>query len=104
MTDIRQAREKLVKRILEGEGKAPTSDRRAAFDNQSLAEPLSSLVSKIATHAWQMTDDDFATARASRASEDQLFEMAVCAAVGQADRQYQTALAALQAATATERS
>jgi hypothetical protein len=35
-------------------------------------------------------------------SEDQIFEIAVCAAIGQATRQYDTALAALDAATGKE--
>jgi hypothetical protein len=40
---------------------------------------------------------DIAAARASGLSEDQIFETVVCAAVGQATRQYDTALAALKA-------
>jgi hypothetical protein len=39
---------------------------------------------------------------ASGLSEDQIFEIVVCAAVGQATRQYDTAFAALEAATERE--
>jgi len=39
MSDIRLARKALVRRILEGDGKASRSERRAAFDNSGLAEP-----------------------------------------------------------------
>lgn len=46
-----------------------------------------------------MTDEDIAAARAPGLSEDQIFEIVVCAAIGQAMRQYDTALAALEAAT-----
>ena len=57
------------------------------------------LIDKVAKHAHQVTDEDIAAARASGISEDQIFEMVVCAAIGQASRQYDTALEALEAAT-----
>ena len=102
MSDIRQAREALTRRILEGAGKASPSDRRAAFDNSGLAEPVGALVDKVARHAYRVTDEDIAAARESGRSEDQLFEIVVCAAIGQATRQYDTALAALETATGNE--
>jgi hypothetical protein len=40
--------------------------------------------------------------RTSGLSEDQIFEIVVCAAIGHAARQYDTALAALAAATREE--
>jgi alkylhydroperoxidase family enzyme len=99
MANITQARKALVRRILEGDGKASHAQRRAAFDNTSLAKPLITLIDKVTKHAYQVTDEDIAAARASGLSEDQIFEMVVCAAVGQASRQYDKALAALEAAT-----
>ena len=99
MTDIKQAREALATRILEGDGLAPRAQRRAAFDNAALAEPLRTLIEKVATRAHEITDADIAAARAAGPSEDQIFEIVVCAAVGEATRQYETALAALDAAT-----
>jgi alkylhydroperoxidase family enzyme len=102
MSDIRQARTALVKRILEGDGKASPTQRRAAFNNSSLPEPLGALVDKVARHAYRVTDEDITTARASGLTEDQLFEIVVCTAVGQATRQYDTALAALEAVTGKE--
>jgi alkylhydroperoxidase family enzyme len=102
MPDIRQARTALVKRILEGAGKASPSERRAAFNNSSLSEPLGGLVDKVARHAYRVTDEDITAAKASGLTEDQLFEIVVCAAVGQATRQYDTALAALEAVTGKE--
>ena len=98
MSDIRQARTALTRRILEGDGKASHSERRAAFNNSSLAEPIRTLVDKVARHAYGVTDEDIAAARKSGLSEDQVFEMVVCAAIGEATRQYDTALAALEAA------
>jgi hypothetical protein len=99
MSDIRQARKALVARILEGQGGASHADRRAAFDNAGLAEPLSSLIDKVARRAHKVTDADIAAARASGLSEDKVFEMVVCGAIGQATRQYDGALAALDAAS-----
>ena len=99
MSDIREARRALARRVLEGAGKASPSERRAAFDNNGLAEPLSALVDKVARHAYRVTDEDIAAARVSGLNEDQVFEIVVCAAIGQATRQYDTALAALEAAT-----
>jgi hypothetical protein len=102
MSDIRQARKALASRVLEGDGKALPSERRAAFKNSGLAEPLGRLVDKVAMHAYRVTDEDFTAARESGLSEDQLFEIVVCAAIGAAARQYDTALAALEAATRKE--
>jgi hypothetical protein len=102
MSDIRQAQRALVRRILEGDGKASPSDRRAAFNNSGVAEPLGTLVDKVAKHAYRVTDENITGAKASGLSEDQVFEIVVCAAVGQATRQYDTAFAALQEATGKE--
>jgi hypothetical protein len=97
MSDVRQARKALISRILEGDGTASHTQRRAAFDNAGLAEPLSTLIDKLTRHAHEVTDANIAAARASGLSEDQIFEIVVCAATGQATRQYDTALAALNA-------
>ena len=48
MSDITSARKALVTRVLEGDGTASHAQRRAAFDNQGLAEPLRALVDKVA--------------------------------------------------------
>lgn len=98
MSNITQAHETLVTRILEGEGKASRAQRRAAFENAGFAEPLNTLIDKVAKQAYQVTDEDIVAVRASGLSEDQIFEMVVCGAIGQASRQYDKALAALKAA------
>jgi len=99
MSDITKERRALLARILEGDGRASDAQRRAAFNNQELSEPLRTLIHKVAKHAYKVTDEDVAAARESGLSEDQIFEIVVCAAVGQATRQYDTAVAALEAAT-----
>ena len=102
MSDIREARRALLRRILEGAGKASSSDRRAAFSLNVPTGPLAALVNKVAEHASTVTDEDVAAAKASGFTEDQIFEISVCAAVGQANRQYDAALAALEAAMGKE--
>jgi alkylhydroperoxidase family enzyme len=99
MADITQARQALVARILDDKGEAPAAQRRAAFDNAGLTGPVATLVDKVAKHAHRVTDDDVAAVRASGLSEDQIYELVVCAAVGQATRQLEAGLAALAAAT-----
>ncbi len=102
MSDIRQARNALVNRILEGPGKTSPSERRAAFNNSGLAEPVGTLVDKVARHACSVAGEDIDAAKVSGLSEDQVFEIVVCAAIGQATRQYDAALAALESATGKE--
>ena|ERR1700704_2766056 len=92
------AHQALVTRVLEGEGRASRVQRRAAFDNSLLEEPLHRLVSKVAERPTQISDADVTAVKGSGVSEDQIFELVVCAAIGQATRQYQSALEALAAA------
>jgi hypothetical protein len=98
MTDTRQLRKVLIQRILDGAGMASRSQRRAAFENAEFAEPLKTLIGKVATQAIAITDRDVAAARATGLSEDQIFEVVVCAAVGQSMRQCESADAALELA------
>jgi hypothetical protein len=102
MSNITRAREALIARILEGDGKASRAQRLAAFDCTGSSEPVNTLTEKVVKQAWRVTDQDIAVAKASGLSEDQIFEIVVCAAIGQAVRQHDTALAALEAATKEE--
>jgi hypothetical protein len=102
MSDISKARKALVTRILEGDGTASRAQRRVALDHTGFSEPLNTLINKVTKQAYRVIDEDIAAAKASGLSEDQIFEIVVCAAVGQAARQHDTALAALQAATRKE--
>ena len=100
MSNITAARKALITRILEGDAKASRAQRRAAFDNADLPEPVNMLIDKVTKHAYRVTDEDIDAAQASGLTEDHIFEMVVCAAIGQASRQYDTALVALKAAAA----
>lgn len=99
MSNIIDARQAVVARILEGEGHASRAQRKAAFENTCLVEPLRTLIDKVAKHANQVTDQDIVAARASGLGEDEIFELVICGAIGQAARQHDAALAALAAAT-----
>ena len=102
MTDITQLHRELVARVLGGGGKAPAELRRAAFDHAGLSGPVRTLIEKVAHQAYSVTDDDVAAVRTAGLSADQIFEIVVCAAIGQANRQYESGLAAVASATEGE--
>lgn len=88
----------LISRILKGEGKTPVKTRLEAFDNKVVIEPLSTLIRKVAVDASKVTDGDIEAVKKSGLDEDQIFELIICAAVGQSARQYETGLNALNEA------
>jgi hypothetical protein len=98
----RAAHRALVDRVLNGEGRASPEQRARAFSNADIPPPLHALIDKVATRPAEVTDADFAAAKASGFSEDQLFELVICAAVGQSARLYEAGLAALAEATVNE--
>jgi hypothetical protein len=92
----------LEERILNGEGRASPGQRARAFRNDGLSPPVDELLGKVATRPAQVTDADFTVARAAGFSEDEVFELVICAAVGQSARLYDAGLAALAGAVAGE--
>ena len=102
MSDSKERQKVLVKQILGADGKASLSERRAAFENRSVSEPVLRLVKKVAEDACRIVDEDITAAKASGLAEDEIFEIVVCAAVGQGIRHYEAALAALTLATKEE--
>jgi alkylhydroperoxidase family enzyme len=95
----RGVHQELVTRLLESNGHAPRQWRRAAFDNAGPDnDRVRALVEKVATTPTQVSDDDFARVGDAGLSEDQAWEIVICAAVGQSARQYESALDALAAA------
>jgi alkylhydroperoxidase family enzyme len=99
MSNITSLHKALVGRVLEGEGQASASLRRSAFNNAGLESPVRDLVDKVVHRAYSVTDQDVAAVRTAGLSEDAIFEIVVCAAIGQATRQYETALAVLDDVT-----
>ena len=92
----------LVDSVLHAEGRSSREDRARAFDNVDVPPAVRELIGKVATTPTAVTDADYAGAKAAGFSEDQLFELVVCAAVGQSARQYEAGLAALAEATGEE--
>lgn len=86
-------------RVTSGTGHASVADRTAAFANTDVPPGVRALIDKVAKNAWKVTDEDVAAAKAAGATEDQLFELTVCAAMGQATRQIESAMSALDEAT-----
>jgi alkylhydroperoxidase/carboxymuconolactone decarboxylase family protein YurZ len=74
---------------------APPDLRAKGFEGSDLPEPLAPLLDKVAKRSFQVTDGDVAAALAAGFTEDQLFELMLCAAVGESSRLYQAGLAAL---------
>jgi hypothetical protein len=93
----KREREAVTARVLTGGGKTSVAVRRAAFANTGVAEPARALIDKVANTAWKVTDEDVARVRAAQ-SDDEIYEQAVAAALGQATRQLDAALAALAVA------
>lgn len=98
MTDIGRIYGTLVDRVVDGDAETSSELRRAAFRDGDLDEPIRTLTEKVAHHAYEVTDDDIAAVLEAGLSEDQIFEVVVAAAIGQATRQYESGLAALAAA------
>ena len=93
-------REQAIARAVDGDGRASKDQRRAAFANEGVTpEAVRVLIDKVAKTAWKITDDDVAAAKAAGLTEDQVFELVVCAALGAAKRQHDAAMAALAEAT-----
>jgi alkylhydroperoxidase/carboxymuconolactone decarboxylase family protein YurZ len=85
----------LLDHILIRDGQSSQAQRQASFNNAGLSQPLSNLIDKVAHLAYKVTDDDVNAAMQAGYTEDQLFELMICGAVGQASRQYESGLAAL---------
>lgn len=99
---MQEAYQALRDRILTGPGQAPADLRARAFSDSALPPPLDELLGKVATSPTRITDADFAAARAAGFSEDQLFELVICAAVGQSSRLYDAGLVALSEALGSQ--
>jgi hypothetical protein len=94
--DFRRLHQDLVTHVLKGKGYSSELERQAAFNHSGLTGPLKTLIDKVANYSYKVTDDDIAAVKGSGITEDQIFELIVCTAVGQASRQYTNALGALE--------
>lgn len=90
-----ELREGARRAILEAQATLAPEVRRRAFDGGAEPGPIADYVTTVAQRAWQVDDDLVAAARAAGLDDDGLFELTVAAAIGQATRQIDAALAAL---------
>lgn len=100
VTGLRKA---VVERVLRGDGKTTREARAAAFANEGVVTSAAELVDKIANVAWTITDDDVEAVKRTGLSEDEIFELSVCAALGQSTRQLESVLAAVETAFEAKR-
>jgi hypothetical protein len=89
-------RNAIVARALDGPARASRDERRSAFDNTAGAEVTGRMIDKVAHRAWTIGDEDVAAVKAAGVSDDAIFELVICAALGQATRQFDAAIAALK--------
>jgi alkylhydroperoxidase family enzyme len=80
--------------VLRGPGQTDAALRQAAAEAGEVPEELRAVLDKVRRHAYKVTDEDLAALRA-RWSQDQIFELVVAAAVGDARRRLEALLAAL---------
>lgn len=85
-------RNTLLGSVLEGKATTTHAQRQAAFSNSGLSEPLKTLIEKVVNDSHAIENADIQAAKRSGLSEDQIFELVVCAAVGEATRQYEATL------------
>ncbi len=96
MANLGRLRMAAIDRVTSGAGLTTMAERAAAFDDRLPADhPAAALVAKVARHAYKVTDDDVARVVAAGLVEDQVYELVVAAALGQAQRQLASAEAAL---------
>ena len=100
---FRPLRDALTRAILDGDAATEPALRRRAHDGEAGDDAVGSYVTTVRDHAYRVTDDHVAALRAAGMSERAVFELTVATAVGQATRQYDSALAALAAALKKER-
>lgn len=95
-TEFASRMQQLKDTVLTVPGALDTELRRQAFEGGPLADPLGSYVTKVASRAHQITDQDIASLRAAGFTEEQIFEATICAAVGGGFERLHHGLSALQ--------
>ena len=102
MGSVADLRAAVSRAILEGKGRSTADARRRAYDGEGAEGAVAAYIAKVRDAAYKITDDDVAALRAAGLDDDQIFELSVAAAVGQATRQYDAAAAALDEALAAQ--
>jgi alkylhydroperoxidase family enzyme len=78
------------------EQRAATHAGRLPEDGPRLPQELKNYVDKVARHAFKVTDADIEALRAAGYSEDAIFELTLCAALGAGSARLDRAIAAMK--------
>jgi hypothetical protein len=92
-------RDRVIDRALRGPGMTGSAARRAAFENKGVNPRARDLLNKVVRQAWTVTKEDINATKTAGLSDDEIFELTICAALGQASRQLGAAMRALDATT-----
>ena len=90
-------RDRVITRVLGGEGEIQPSLRQAVANGQGVPAHLKALVDKIHMNAYKVTDEDITGAQAQY-GDDQMFEIVVSSALGAARTRLMAGLRALDEA------
>jgi alkylhydroperoxidase family enzyme len=93
---FRAARERLEAAAFEGPGQTDPGLRRAAASGRGLPPALEAYVDTVRRHAYRVRDEDVEALRRGGYTEDQVYEITVCAALGAAGERLRAALQALE--------
>lgn len=92
----------LEERLLNGPGVVEKARRRATAEGRPVGDRLADdYLDTIRTGAYTITEQTIADLRASGWTEDQIFELSICAAYGSAKRRLDAGLRAVEAARTT---
>ena len=96
MNDRRTAQNRALLEIAtQGPGTLAADVRAAAASGQGLPDALASYVQKVHGQAYRITDEDIEALKRAGCSEDQIFELTCCAAIGAGFRRLNAGMAAL---------
>lgn len=100
MSEFDELRQRVIARAVHGQGVSTPAARRTAFDGTTVDARVAALLEKVRERAWEIADADVKAALDAGVPEDEVFELVVCAALGQAQRQLDAACHALDRAEA----
>lgn len=98
MAEFDEVRHGVIARAVHGRGVSTPSARRAAFEGEDNDPRVAALLEKVRQRAWEIADADVKAAIDAGVPEDEVFELVICAALGQAQRQLDAACHALDRA------
>jgi hypothetical protein len=84
--------ERLQAAVFDSPGSTDAATRQAAAAAGLLPEPLAAYAAKVRDQSYRVTDADVQALQVAGHSEDEVFEITVCAAVGAALRSLDAAL------------